>query len=573
MKDKMKKQAQSNERIWIVKASESLMGPYTIAELALAVRSKQIGLLDEAKNNKSRWVFVRDLPELQSAVLELANEADTIEKTHTAAHTQVSITRRVDDDLTPTPPRSIPYQSGVVTSPPAQEKIIPSSASTKKPENIRSYGTTIEKEPIPLTKWLLSTFVGISFLIALFAFIQRQTWDGKQKKIWTQVQQLYAAKLYDRAYQVFKEYQQEVPSQPLAMMRLGFLHLNQGRELVKAKRLFESATQLDPKNKELMIQSLNGLALVSLYDSQPQVAKIFLERAQLLEPGNIPTKINRIAYLISQSSWNEALNIVQQLMAFEPRKAHLLHAILVELSGSRKNEIPGIINALESSADQSLYLKAEMKLMSLRLAITSGDSQAVTSAVEKFFTELPSFSMSFSEDPSIDQRWRDWNFLYQFCTDFGNPFETSAEGVAVRVICMSKVQRWAEAEKLLNESFVRFPSHEKLLFAQLHLLTAMGRWPEVRALNRIPQLQQKEIADWYFAKTCLEEKQDKCVESTLSPLLQRSIVKTYVHELKASQQCSKKPLESCRFILSQGLSQDPLSIHLLSIRYDLEESL
>lgn len=573
MKDEMKKQEPTNARIWIVKASESLMGPYTIAELAMAVRSKQIGLLDEVKNNKSRWAFVRDLQELQSAVLELVNEADTIEKTHTAAHTQVSITRRVDDDLTPTPARPVTYHSTTVPNPSVQEKLSSSSTSSKKNEPIRSYGTAIEKEPIPITKWILSTFVGISFLIAIFAFVQRQTWNGKQKKIWTQVQQLYAAKLYDRAYQVFKEYQHEVPSQPLAMMRLGFLHLNQGRELIKAKRLFESATQLDPKNKDLMIQSLNGLTLVSLFDSQPQDAKIFLERAQLLEPGNISTKINRIAYLVSQSNWDEALNVVQQLMAFEPRKAHLIHAILVELSGSRKNEIPGIINALESSADQSLYLKPEMKLMSLKLALTSGDDQAITSAAEKFFTELPSFSMNFSEDPSIDQRWRDWNFLYQFCTDFGNPFETSAEGVAVRVVCLSKVQKWAEAEKLLNESFVRFPSHEKLLFAQLHLLTAMGRWPEVRALNRVPQLQQKETPDWYFAKTCLEEKQDKCVESTLNPLLQRSIVKTYVYELKASQQCAKKPLESCRFILSQGLSQDPLSIHLLSIRYDLEESL
>jgi|GEM_PF-2995278 len=573
MKDKMKKQEPTNARIWIVKASESLMGPYTIAELAMAVRSKQIGLLDEVKNNKSRWAFVRDLPELQSAVLELVNEADTIEKTHTAAHTQVSITRRVDDDLTPTPARPVTYHSTTAPNPSVQEKLSSSSTSSKKNEPIRSYGTAIEKEPIPITRWILGTFVGISFLIAIFAFVQRQTWNGKQKKIWTQVQQLYAAKLYDRAYQVFKEYQHEVPLQPLAMMRLGFLHLNQGRELIKAKRLFESATQLDPKNKDLMIQSLNGLTLVSLFDSQPQDAKIFLERAQLLEPGNISTKINRIAYFMSQSSWDEALNVVQQLMAFEPRKAHLIHAILVELSGSRKNEIPGIINALESSADQSLYLKPEMKLMSLRLALTSGDNQAITSAAEKFFTELPSFSMNFSEDPSIDQRWRDWNFLYQFCTDFGNPFETSAEGVAVRVVCLSKVQRWAEAEKLLNESFVRFPSHEKLLFAQLHLLTAMGRWPEVRALNRVPQLQQKETPDWYFAKTCFEEKQDNCVESTLNPLLQRSIVKTYVYELKASQQCAKKPLESCRFILSQGLSQDPLSIHLLSIRYDLEESL
>lgn len=562
----------SSEKNWMIKASESIMGPYTLEELAQAVRSKQVGLLDEAKRPQGRWAFVRDLPEMQATVQELANETETIEKTHTAAHTQVSITRRVDDDLTPTPPKTI---TPIRVTPSVSSPATPVSGATslnKIETSVRAYGVTTETEPIPLGKWLIRSLVGVSVVVALFAFWQKQSWENKQKKVWSQVQQLFASKLYDRAYDAYKEYQQEVSNQPLALMRLGLLHLNPGHDLVKAKRFFEMSSNLDPKNKELMIQNLNGLALVSLYEGQTQMAKSFLERAQVLEPQNAVTKMNLIAYYMSLSKWSEAMALAQALASLEPRKAHLIQAIVVGISGHFKSELPNILGALRSTADQSLYLRAEMKLMLLSL-MSSEQSGDLNSALDYFFTDLPVFSMEFSEDPAVDQRWRDWNYLYQFCSDIKVPESRAADGLAIKIICLSKVQKWTDAEAMLNEGLIRFKSHPKLLLAQLHLLTSMQRWPEARGLSRVAGLQQEESASWYLAKTCLEEGQESCVESYLSPMLQKANVRTFNYILKARQKCRQKSLEGCRFILSQGLAQDPSSTELLSIRYDLEESL
>ncbi len=563
----MKKTIQNPDHIWIVKASESLMGPYTIADLAVAVRTKQVGLLDEAKSPNSRWMFIRNLPELQTAVLELANESETIEKTFTSAHTQVSVTRRIDDGMTPTPTPILPPQAKPTLTHPTAKPHIQSEVKVK------TYGTQAPAAKIPIGKWLLSAVFAVSFLLAVFAFFQKQNWQNQQKKTWTQIQQLYAAKLYERAFQSFKDYQLETPEQPLALMRLGFLHLIQGRELVKAKRFFDKSVQLDPNNKELMLQNLNGLALYSLYDGDTSVARNYLEKALTLEPSNIATKINQIAVYMSRSNWSEALKLAQQISVQEPRKSYLIQAILVELSGKFKDEVPNLLSALKSTSDNSSYLKAEMKLMRLRLASTSGSAAEVQQALDDFFMELPVFAMQFSEDPVIDQRWKDWNFLFQFCSEFNTILDRSPEAVAIQVVCMAKVQRWTEAEKILAEGLVRFPNNSRILLSQLHLLSSMQRWPEVRALKRLPTLVQEESSHYYFAKGCLEEKQEACVESYLGPMLQKNKVKTFVYELKAKLSCRDGSSESCRFVIGQGLAQDPLSTELLNIRYDIEEAL
>ena len=101
----------------------------------------------------------------------------------------------------------------------------------------------------------------------------------------------------------------------------------------------------------------------------------------------------------------------------------------------------------------------------------------------------------------------------------------------------------------------------------------MGRWPEVRGLSKLPPLASEEASTWYFAKTCFEEKQDACVDSYLNAVIQKAYVKTYYFSLKAQQKCRQRIYDGCRYLLSQGLSQDPIATDLLSLRHDLEESL
>ena len=565
------------DRVWLVKSSDSILGPFTTAELAQNVRTKTIGLLDEARTPNNRWLFVRDIPDIQSTISKLAQQEDTFEKTHTAANTNVTVTRNINDDATP-----VPLHVSIVKAPNANAQTSPKPQPTPQPvaananidtSPIKSYSLNPPSEPIPWGKWGMIAFAFLSFRVALFSFVQRKSWESDQKKIWAEFQQLYVAQLYDDAYKKLKEFQRDFPEQPTALTRSGFLYLNPGRELVNARRMFEKSSQLDPNNKDLMIQNLNGLGLVALYEGQMVQSKSFFDRALTLEPGNILTRLNLISLNMSQGLWDEAYSLAQQIVAAEPKKAYLIQSTLSVLSSSHHDRGRPLIAALAKSIDGSSYLRPIMRLMLMKLASMHSDALALEIQIKLFFEDLPSLHVSFTETPVIDQRWRDWNFLYQFCSDIKGPANLEGDLLAVQIVCVSEIQKWSEAEKMVNEGLKRFPANPHIFLSQLHMLTLMERWPDVRSLMRTANLTSDTATNWMFAKSCIEEKNKNCAELYLNPLMQKSPVPTPVYVLQARHKCGEKVSDSCRFAITQGLAQDPSNYDLLKIRFQIEAGL
>ena len=562
----------TEDRIWLVKSADTILGPYTVAELAQGVRDKEIGLLDEARTPNNRWLFVRDIPEIQSTISKLAQTEDTFEKTHTAASGSITVTRNISDEATPVP-LQVPIAKQNIVPP----KVTSSDSAYTKPVTpaaetspVKSYSVNPPSEPIPWTKWGLFAFVALSFVVALFSFIQRKTWESDQRKTWSEFQQYYVAQLYDQAYKKLKEFQREFPDQPTALTRAGFLYLNPGRELVNARRMFEKSSHLDPNNKELMIQNLNGLGLVSLYEGQLVQAKSYFDRAITLEPGNILTRLNLISLNMSQGLWDEAYALAQQIYTSEPKKSLLIESTLALLSPQHADRGKPTLAALAKTVDNSSYLRPIMRLMMMKLASLYSDALALDIQIKNFFDDLPSLHLEFSETPLIDQRWRDWNFLYQFCNDIKAPASLEGDILAVQIVCISQIQKWSEAEKIANEGLKRFPGNQRIFLAQLHMLTLMERWPEVRALMKTASLTTDTATNWMFAKACIKENNKSCAALYLNPLMQKSIVPTAVYVLQAESVCTEKVSDSCRFAITQGLAQDPFTATLLKFKYQIE---
>lgn len=118
------------KQVWLVKSLGHILGPYTTEELEEALRSQKVTLIDEVKQPKSRWKFIRETTELLPIVEEIRNsilqkkEATNTEEIHEMTKTDVEITHvgYAQDDLTPTP--EIPK--------PAPKKTLSSSAEPKK---------------------------------------------------------------------------------------------------------------------------------------------------------------------------------------------------------------------------------------------------------------------------------------------------------------------------------------------------------------------------------------------------------------------------------------------------------
>lgn len=560
----------TEDRIWLIKAADVILGPYTVAELAQGVRTKDIGLLDEARTPNNRWLFVRDIQEIQSTISKLAQSEDTFEKTHTAASGNVTVTRNISDEATPVP-LQVPIAKPKVV--PQQEPSPVKPAATETPGPIKSYSLNPPSAPIPWTKWGLFAFVGLSFVVALFSFVQRKTWESDQKKSWSEFQQMYVGQLYEDAYKKLKEFQREFPDQPTALTRAGFLYLNPGRELVNARRMFERSTQLDPNNKDLMIQNLNGLGLVSLYEGQMVQAKSYFDRALTLEPGNILTRLNLISLSMSQGQWNDAYALSQQIYTSEPKKSLIIESTLAILSSHHADRGKPTLAAMAKTVDSASYLRPIMRLMMMKLASIHSDALALEIQIKNFFDDLPSLHLEFSETPLIDQRWRDWNFLYQFCNDMKAPASLEGDILAVQIVCISQIQKWSEAEKIAKEGLMRFPGNQRIFLAQLHMLTLMERWPEVRTLMQTASLTTDTATNWMFAKACIKENNKSCTDLYLNPLMQKSVVPTAVYVLQAESVCTEKVSDSCRFAITQGLSQDPSNTDLLKIKYRIEDGL
>jgi tetratricopeptide (TPR) repeat protein len=557
----------NEDRTWLVKASNSILGPFTLSELIQNIRVKTVNLLDEARTPGMRWLFVRDISEIRPIIAKLTEE-ETIEKTQSVATINLSnmtVTGSMNDETTPIPLQIPIKQAALQTlkvSPPPIESV-----------KVKSYGLNPPSEPIPWLRWLMMAVASLSFLVALGSFIQRKNWESDQKRTWSEFQQFYVAQLYDDAYKKLKEFQRDFPEQPIALTRAGFLFLNPGRELVNARRMFERSSQLDPSNKELMVQNLNGLGLVALYEGQLVQSKYNLDRALTLEPANVLTRINLISLSMSLSQWDDAFNLAQQIRSTDPKKAALIQSAVTILSTNQSDKIKSLIESLEKSIDSSSYLIPAIRLMLLKLTSLNRDFAGFETQMKLFFKELPNLHVNYSETPMIDQRWRDWNFLYQFCNDIKGPPEMTADILAIQIICVSEIQKWNEADKMISEGLKRFPNNHRIFLAQLDMLAHMSRWQDVKTLINAKSLTPDSTLSWLAAKSCVEEKNNACTEIYLKPLLKNTPISTSVYELQAQYYCAEKIDERCRYTVTQGLTQDPFAYGLLKLKFQIEAGL
>ena len=80
----------------MVKSAGLVLGPFTVAELADAIQTRQVLLLDEVKGPNLRWKFLREQSELAEVVAAALDKETTREKTSTLV-TKSDITTKSEE--------------------------------------------------------------------------------------------------------------------------------------------------------------------------------------------------------------------------------------------------------------------------------------------------------------------------------------------------------------------------------------------------------------------------------------------------------------------------------------------
>ena len=61
----------SVDRKWVIKSDNKILGPYSFDQIEDLLKKKQISIIDEVRDMKSRWLYIRECTELQSIVEEI----------------------------------------------------------------------------------------------------------------------------------------------------------------------------------------------------------------------------------------------------------------------------------------------------------------------------------------------------------------------------------------------------------------------------------------------------------------------------------------------------------------------
>src|SRR4051812_45500802 len=101
----MDKEKAMQEKNWLIKSSSKIIGPYSATEVAQLLIKKHISIIDEVRQPRGRWAYIRETPIFSEIVHNLRSEqANSAEETASMLATQ-TLSRT---DLVPTLPELTP---------------------------------------------------------------------------------------------------------------------------------------------------------------------------------------------------------------------------------------------------------------------------------------------------------------------------------------------------------------------------------------------------------------------------------------------------------------------------------
>jgi tetratricopeptide (TPR) repeat protein len=505
------------EKIWLVKASNRILGPYDLDELKSLILDLQVSMIDEIKTPISRWKFVREHSDFRDIVLQVRQkQADSKEDT-------VRIPLRGDEfTQTPTP---IPRIYTEVENKAQEEPLPPRPAQSQETKYYApiNYGhvRTANTDKASWVTPILWGLVGVAvFLILKVMFAPSNTNNLQIGGGIGYEEYLGLAKYHQNVGDLAKSF--EMYSKALAIkdldgnskVQMASLMLALQGRTVEVRRLIDEAKKSMAPEPEGLRQMQLLVALSFVKESRLEEAKTFLSELKDQDPLKNKIGFNYVALLIRMNQFKAAFDEAKLQIAASADMAelYLLKAVAafrapesteVEL----KESIEDLVKFSQARKDyllESIFLKAviEHRLKKIPDMETS----------LKQLLDMPyDLTKDHVHDVYID--WEPVTFaaLNEECQKTAN-FVEGYLAVAMRGYCHLQSGQTAQASEVIDKGYYQYSSEPILRTLYAMLLVKQNRFDEVKSLLRLAITPR--IRDLITAELCVKDKNWSCAETS-----------------------------------------------------------
>lgn len=471
----------SNEKVWIVKSSTYVSGPYTQAEVFSQIKERQIVAIDEIAPAYGNWSFVRDLEIFRNELLK-ANAASS--KDGEITKTMSSHTQDATDQLTAT---GLMEETEELSSVGGIEKTNPNPDVA--PLNLKN----MPRRPMPIHQERRPSsfsFVKFLFSIILFAglagggfwsykvFVLDKTPEINVAESLGLAQSMFLQGNLSESYMHFqnvvKARATELP--PGFFVQMASLVLNQERQTVYARDLLSQApTDIQSTPEWLTVQGLSYLI-----DQNYQMAESFFVQSIRKNPNFLASWVNIGHLYLSQKKYQEAWDYFYGAYVRGYYEGHIPMYMALAL-----------IEQWQINSDSSLLIRAQQLIENYML--TNSDRKDHLSILNIWLSlkivelkkNVPGYVDSFIEhDPYSHSQIRQspYEYVYDsknleaFCAQvFRELPKDKMQTLLYSSLCYQRIGFVGDiVEEPIKKASEKYPSEPLVYGAQAVVLSQMG---------------------------------------------------------------------------------------------------
>jgi len=493
---------------WLVKSANRVMGPFKLGEVVTGLKLKHFTIMDEIAQPFGRWILIRDEVALQEAVKEIRSRPDSIENTATLTQTMSQSMSHNGKELTNLDFANLSLASN-------------NSNSDKKQKGSRRTKSSGFS--------LVLRFVAMIGIIAggmyYFNFRKKQK-DGFQDGI-AQVLQLKSQGFYDRAFAMMTKFKNLEKNNPILDMEIAIYQISiQNQNVIGRKSLEKVVSQID--NKDSQVSIYTAMALSYLNENDFKNANDSLNQALSINSNFLPALINKALLDLKSGRPEVAEQSFEPIINNANNGTIIMGSSLASIEVNRKGLmpmriLPVLIQMIEEYLKNNYEYQQEAYLLKAYIYNTLGKiDHRNTAMLELLNSDLES-GQGHRFDLLVDRSFINWKNLLPYCQTINDTEPDALLGKVLLSYCLSKAGMDLESKKLILEIEAGAPRNPHVAAMKAYIMRLLGQESESQASLGIALSEKNILSAWLMkSKYCEAQKNETCVQETLSQLLKMS---------------------------------------------------
>lgn len=580
------------DKVWLIKSSSRVLGPYTLNEVIEKIRDKDVAVIDEVRTPQQRWTYIRDSILFLEVVKQVRDEIDErAENTHNSRTLAGSKVFEDTDD-------AIEASSGLefkgtqlneAGSGPNEIRDIEPVKVTDEVKNrntsARSYVVNydpkheVEKNR---SKKITQAIILIAIIVTGLSFYawkkyQSQVLAQSNQNIIKRVHALNVAGLYNKAYDAYKSLPTNFVTTDLEVTMWPILLQKEKQILAVREAAKKHILKTPDRDEQLEGSILIALSYMAVDDLQ--TAKEYIERANAISGSSYYSKINEIILQIRNNELASAGKKLKNIysVGIWGLNLYLRGQILLDFTKKSGNDFEAINEVDTFVRDSEEYfskgsnfaelpIRVQMYILLTRIGKSEKALQNLDSILDSPLKE----DSRYAQDILID--WSLFNQKEKLGRACFESFDEKSPDYKIRLgkaLCQTLLGRDAEALQIIDSVQAGFGIKQEILNLKAQFLINQNDTPKLEALLKMTEWSGTQTNRMSQAVVAMQQNQEGEAKAIFDSLFENSNYST-VAGYSAGLALSKRSKSEALSQLQRVLDRDKWYIPALDLRDELE---